>query len=276
MTDATPAHTDRLTAWVAALEARHLAHLRFSEVSRALRALSSAYVERRTRLSQGAALDGGGKRAAFALSYGPLHFVTVRAILAAVSADAPRLDTIVDMGCGTGAAGAAWAEILGGRAQVLGIDRHQWAVAEAAWTYRFFGIRARTRQADLLAVPLPSRRTGIVAGWVANELSGEARTALRERLAAARRQGATILVVEPIARAVTPWWAEWVERFAGGGSRADEWRFRIELPDPVRRLDRAAGLNREEVTARSLWAPAAPRPHRSVHGLERPTNDAEH
>ena len=39
--------TVTVTSFAAALEERHLANLRFSEVTRALRALSSAYVERR-------------------------------------------------------------------------------------------------------------------------------------------------------------------------------------------------------------------------------------
>jgi hypothetical protein len=37
-----------VTEWVAALEERHLADLRVPEVTKALRALSSAYVERRS------------------------------------------------------------------------------------------------------------------------------------------------------------------------------------------------------------------------------------
>ena len=45
--------------WLRALEERHLADLTFPEVSRALRALSSAYVERRGRLKEGAALSRG-------------------------------------------------------------------------------------------------------------------------------------------------------------------------------------------------------------------------
>src|SRR5438477_258532 len=59
---------DPFARWMAALEARHLAQLTFSEVSRALRALSSTYVERRQKLAAGAALSGAGKRAAFALN----------------------------------------------------------------------------------------------------------------------------------------------------------------------------------------------------------------
>jgi hypothetical protein len=242
-------------AWIEALEARHLAQLRFSEVSRALRALSSAYVERRDRLPHGAALSGGGKRAAFALTYGPLHFLTVQAILLAIPAPSGRLDTIVDLGCGTGAAGAAWAMALGGRPRLLGIDRHQWAVAEAGWTYRRFGLRGRVEQADVLRAPLPSRRTGIVAGWLANEIPDDGRSALLGRLLAARQRGATLLIVEPIARAVSPWWHRWAEIVEREGGRADQWRFRVPLPDIVRKLDRAAGLSHEELTARSLWLP---------------------
>ena len=42
--------------WIEALEARHLADLRVPEVTRALRALSSAYVERRHKVAHGATL----------------------------------------------------------------------------------------------------------------------------------------------------------------------------------------------------------------------------
>src|SRR5215210_6798605 len=76
---------ERFQRWIAALEARHLADLTFPEVSRALRALSSAYVERRQRLAEGAALAGAGKRAAFALFYGPLHYLLIREIVQALS-----------------------------------------------------------------------------------------------------------------------------------------------------------------------------------------------
>ena len=48
--------------WLRELEARHLADLRVPEVTRALRALSSAYVERRHKVSAGATLDSAGKR----------------------------------------------------------------------------------------------------------------------------------------------------------------------------------------------------------------------
>ena len=70
-----------LEQWTRALEARHLQDLTFQEVARALRSLSSCYVERRGRLAAGDALDGRGKRAAFALFYAPLHLVTTAHIV---------------------------------------------------------------------------------------------------------------------------------------------------------------------------------------------------
>src|SRR5580765_6632098 len=67
--------------WLQALEARHFSDLTFQEVARSLRALSSTYVERRGGIRKGAALSGAGKRAAFALFYGPLHYLLVREIV---------------------------------------------------------------------------------------------------------------------------------------------------------------------------------------------------
>ena len=114
-------------AWVRALEERHLADLTFSEVSRALRALSSAYVERRARLSGGAALSGAGKRAAFALFYGPLHYLLVQHIATALGAARLRTSSLVDLGCGTGAAGAACAGSASGSARTISRIRRKWS-----------------------------------------------------------------------------------------------------------------------------------------------------
>src|SRR5438128_8531098 len=86
--------------WIAAVETRHLADFRFVEVTRALRALSSAYVERRHAMQRGAALDSAGKRAAFSLFYGPLHFIAIQHIVRALDARVPAAATIVDLGCG--------------------------------------------------------------------------------------------------------------------------------------------------------------------------------
>src|SRR4026209_500807 len=121
----------RFDRWMEALEARHLADLTFPEVSRALRALSSAYVQRRSRLAAGAALDGAGKRAAFALFYGPLHYLLLRNLVRAPPGATRGPCRFADLGCGTGAAGAGWAGVCGRSAEGVGIDRHPWALAEA-------------------------------------------------------------------------------------------------------------------------------------------------
>src|SRR6266705_5974217 len=97
--------------WVDTLEKKHLADLTIKQVASALRALSSAYVERRGRLAAGAALDGAGKRAAFALFYGPLHYLLLRDIVGALPGATRPLPRFADLGCGTGAAGAAWASV---------------------------------------------------------------------------------------------------------------------------------------------------------------------
>src|SRR5262245_29233143 len=159
----------KFEGWLEALERRHLADLTFPEVSRALRALSSAYVERRRRLAAGAALDGAGKRAAFALFYGPLHYLIVREILRALPAAFRALPRWTDLGCGTGAAGAAWAMQHGRSPEGLGIDRHPWTLAEAARTYRAFGVFARTRQADVTDAAFPESPCAILAAFTLNE-----------------------------------------------------------------------------------------------------------
>ena len=101
---------DRFERWLREIEQRHLTDLTFPQLSSGLRALSSTYVERRQRLGEGGALDGAGKRAAFALFYGPLHFLLVRAIVQALPGalrGTHEATTLVDLGCGTGAAGSA-------------------------------------------------------------------------------------------------------------------------------------------------------------------------
>ncbi len=241
-------------AWIQALEARHLADLRFSEVTRALRALSSVYVERR----QGGlnkALDSAGKRAAFALFYGPLHFITTYSIVRAIGAGAGAR-RIMDLGCGTGAAGAAWA-LAADAPAITGIDRHPWAVAEARWTYEALGLRGSARRDDLTRLPPTGQGDAVLAAFLLNELADAARVALFRRLLDEARRGAQVLIVEPISLRVSPWWRDAASEMAAAGGRADEWRFAVDLPDRVRLLDKAAGLDHRELTARSLYCPGA-------------------
>ena len=244
---------DRFDRWLAQAEQRHLADLTFRQVSSGLRALSSTYVERRQRLGDGAALDGAGKRAAFALFYAPLHFLLVSAIVRSLPDATQVAATLVDLGCGTGAAGAAWAAACSKTPRVVGVDRHPWALGEAAATYRNFGLTARTVKGDIASFALPQPPAAILAAFALNELADGPRDALMKRLLDHASGGGRVLVVEPIAGFVARWWNPWRATFERAGGRADEWRFRIELPDVVVKLDRAVKLDHRELTGRSLW-----------------------
>ena len=239
--------------WVDALEARHLADLTQSEVTRALRALSSCYVERRAGLARSAALDGAGKRAAFALFYAPVHFLVTREIVRALSAGDASLTRILDLGCGTGAAGVAWALECGrdgDRPSIAGVDRNPWAVAEANWMYAQFRLRGRARIGDIARVHVhASERDGVLLAYAVNELASARRAALLPRVRTVAQRGARVLIVEPIARRMNDWWGEWR---AALNAREDEWRFAVTLPPLARELARGAGLDPQELTARSL------------------------
>lgn len=255
-----PAADPRFTAWLEALDRRHLSHLTPTEVARALRALSSCYVERRAKLAKEGALDSAGKRAAFALFYAPLHYLVVRGV--ARTLPAPRLNHVLDLGCGTGAAGAAWATMAGAR-RIAGIDRNPWAVAEATSTYQQFGLRGRATAGDLAQARIRGEDgLGILLAYTVNELPDDVRDALLPALVAAARGGAHVLIVEPIARRTARWWTAWDSAVAAAGGRADEWRFPSELPSRQRALARAAGLDPRELTARTFWI----RGHRSAAG----------
>jgi hypothetical protein len=254
--------------WLDALERRHLANLTRSELTRALRALSSCYVERRAKLTGGAALEGAGKRAAFALFYGPLHFLTIDAVVRATGAHDREIGAISDLGCGTGVGAAAWALACATSPSVSGIDRSAWVVQEANWTYQQLGVSGHARSGDIVRNYPATRRpdSAILLAYAVNELPDAARTALLDRIADSMTSGATVLIVEAIAKRDKEWWPEWAERLSACGARVDEWRFPAALPPILREIAKGAGLDPRELTARSIVTH-----HRTgVRGPQRP------
>ena len=250
--EATPDET--FLRWFGALEERYLADLTFSEVRRGVQALSALYVQNR---GQGLerAMGGAGKRAAFAMFYAPLHFLLIRAVLGATGAASHPVGEIRDLGCGTGAGGAAWALEARGHLRLKGIERHPWAAREARWSWRMLGLDGRVVQTDLTGVRLPGAGAGILLAYTANELGPEARRLLLEKLIRAAQRGAAVLVVEPISRGILPWWGDSEARFGAVGGIAGAWRLRVDLPERLRLMDRAAGLDHSELTGRTLWVP---------------------
>jgi hypothetical protein len=250
---------DSLNAFVAALEQRHLAALTRAELTRGLRALSSCYVERREKLTAGAALDGAGKRAAFALFYAPLHFATTAKLVRALGADTWPIDRILDLGCGTGVAGAAWAMANEYDPIVDGIDRNHWAVREANWAYRQLDVAGHARVGNIVG-PVTATRSNapaILLAYAVNELRPDGRERLLESVQAAATKGARLIVIEPIARRLSgaegrPWFDGWVTRLDPHGGRVNDWRFPADLPPLLAELAKGAGLDVRELTARTL------------------------
>ena len=235
-------------AWLSALDERHLANLTQSEVTRALRALSSCYVERREKLASGGPLDSAGKRAAFALFYAPLHFIVTREIVRALDV-ATGVQRIIDLGCGTGSAGAAYALETGAR--VEGVDRNAWAVAEANWTYKALGLKGRATVGTIQREKLPrAPGVAILAAYTINELPDADRDMMLRKFTEAHDAGAQVLIVEPIARRMNRWWTDWQDALK---AREDEWRFRVTLPPRQKLLAKGAGLDLQALTARTLY-----------------------
>jgi hypothetical protein len=246
--------------WLAALEQRHLANLTRQEFTRAVRALSARYVERRKQLPDRSPLDSAGKRAAFALFYAPLHFVTAQAALTHLHVRT-GLTAMLDLGCGTGVCGAAWALLHDARPSITGVDLHPWTLEEARWNWRTIGLQGQAVRGDLLssARRLATQsdatlsRTGIIAGWAINELDAPTRTALLDVIDALVARGVSLVILEPLARGVTPWWDDWAARLAPHGVTEADVKLDVALPAPIAGFSAAAGFRKQELGVRVMY-----------------------
>jgi SAM-dependent methyltransferase len=265
---------DPFDNWINKLFTRWMAELTHQEIARALKALTQDYVQRRQRL-HGKALAGRGKQAAFALYYGPRHFLVVREVLKALgdcpgssglspslqaqaasttgtvpkSGDSPL--SIIDLGCGSGVAGAAWSLHCGGH--IVGVELDPDVLREAAFTFRDLGVRGGGVRCHLAKYRWPKPPVGIVAAFTVNELDEGDRENLWDELQKQIKGGSRVLIVEPLSTRIAPWWQDWSERLTTLGGRADEWHFDVELPERVHLLGKSAGLNPEKLGARTLW-----------------------
>ena len=264
---------DTFLTWFDALYARHTEQLQFAEIRRALQALSTLYVHQREKVAAHQALEGRGKRAAFALFYAPIHYLTVRHVAEALGLAGRSARRIIDVGCGTGAGGAAVATHR--EDHLVGLDLNAWALDEARWSWRHLNLSHQTMRGDasrlatLLGLPKgragasasTSTRSGppatIVLAYVVNELPAEAQDALLQTLLTAAREGHEILLLEPIAKRISPWWERWCTALSTVGGRADEWKMNLTMPEKLRLLDKASGMRHASVKARSLYVPAA-------------------
>jgi len=254
---------DVFERWVEASFERWLGELTWSEIARALGALSNDYVRRRHRVEAGDILAGRGKRAAFALYYAPRHYVLLRALLRELDAGPHAAGTVVDLGCGLGVAGAAWAAHRGGQGTVVGADVNNWALGEARTAARALALDARFVHSPVERLRWPTTPAAIVAAFTVNELAASARSALRTELLARHTRGSAVLIVEPLAQRSVPWWPEWGKAFVAAGGRVVEFRLPAAevlalTPKRVVDLGRSAHLDPSELGARALWLAAPP------------------
>ena len=254
MTSNSPGSPERGGRYLEALLDRHLRDLKFSEVTRALRALSAGYVEKREEGGLARALDGRGKRAAFALYYGATHFLATRALVQELGLGFPPggRATVLDLGCGTGVCGAAWALQSACPVHLIGADRSSFALHEARWTYQMLRLKAETSRSITETLESARRPDGVVLGWTLNELDDAKRDLIAQRLAPWVAKGTRVLVIEPVSKRVTPWWDEWVKRFPAGQVRAFEKRQRLPLPPKIALLAKSAGLGTDAMVIRLL------------------------
>ena len=241
-----------IAAYQAKLSDRHFQDLKFGEVTRALRALSAGYVEKRETGGLARALDGRGKRAAFALYYGTTHLLVARLLVRefglAFGADPKRSGrtrppTILDLGCGTGVCGAAWAMEGSSGVSITGADRSSFALHEARWTYQTLRLRGETSRSIIELLDASRPPEGIVLGWTLNELDDPLREAVAQRIVPWVTRGCRLLVIEPVSKRVTPWWDEWTARFPKDVCVAAERRLRLDFPPKIALLARSAGLD---------------------------------
>lgn len=253
-----PDQAARSARYLDALLERHLKDLKFGEVTRALRALSAGYVEKREEGGLARALDGRGKRAAFALYYGATHFLAAQALVRDLDLGfSAGKTTILDLGCGTGVCGAAWALHSDGSTMVVGADRSSFALHEARWTYQTLRVKGETSRSITETLESIRRPEGVVLGWTLNELDDEKREFIAAKLLPWVARGTRLLVIEPISKRVAPWWDGWVARFPESQSSVAERRLRLPLPPKVALLARSAGLGTDETALRILVARGA-------------------
>ena len=158
-------------------------------------------------------------------STAPLHFLRCARSCRRCPArrGSRRGTTLVDLGCGTGAAGAAWATACAQPPRVAGIDRHPWALGEAARTYRAFGLTRANGEGRHRVGRAPKGPASILAAFALNELADASRDSAHGAPARTRRR-----------------------RRSPADGRANR-RVRGALVGPVARIDRADGRTRRRV-----------------------------
>ena len=170
-----------LEAWLRERTREAEQELSFREIRKGVQAVHADYLGRlRGRALGGRPLEGRAKRAAFATFFSAIHHATVRGWLAQEPlGPLSGAKRVIDLGCGTGAVGAAVACSIEPRPHVLGLDRSAWAVREAQASYRAFQLIGHAQRATLPGgLPRITRGDLVIAGWALNELKDDSLSAM--------------------------------------------------------------------------------------------------
>ena len=140
-------------------------------------------------------------------------------LISELQLDACRLHRIMELGCGTGVCGAAWAlrATSLGTPELIGMDINRWALTEAQATWKSVGLRGKTKLRSMVEFPKTEMQDAIVAGYSVNELPDGPRASLLRNLRRAHHRGATILILENVAKRPVPWWDTWAAFKERGG-----------------------------------------------------------
>jgi hypothetical protein len=252
--NATPLSAEDVAAWFEAELPFHLPPLDRRELRKGIQSLSGVYLNRGTGIETRAA-SSRSRQAASALFFGPLHCLSTQIVLQSLPVPAVSDATVLDLGCGSGAVGAT--VVRGGfGSAVEGFDVAPWALPAARRTYQALGVPGQARRGRLPgALGWPSGPRLLVFGWSANELPDAVRAELRKRIESGLRKGCGLLLLEPLSRRITPWWDGWARALRRLGVTSHEAKASVRLPDCLRDLDRAAGMNHQMLGARALYRP---------------------
>ena len=107
----------------------------------------------------------------------------------------------------------------------------------------------------MVEFPKTEMQDAILAAYSVNELPDGPRASLLKNLRRAHHRGASILILENVAKKPVPWWDDWAKTFIELGGRDDTWQHRPVLPEKLRLLDKASGRDHSILKARTLYLP---------------------
>lgn len=248
---------ERFDAWLSEARERFMPPLTVTEIRKGVQALSYLYVEKRvTGKAAARVMKGEGKRAALATFFAPLHFLALARGMAEIEREGGMgtVTRLHDLGCGSGATGAALAACLPRPPRVIGTDIAPWVLAQARATYDAFVPDGRAQRGALpSAMPRTVAGDLLVFGWSLNELEDDVLRSVKGRLVSAMRRGTGLLIAEPLSTRITPWWQSWRADFEPLGVKELLVREEIERPEWIALLDQGSGLDHRVVGCRILW-----------------------